>query len=153
MGSCSAERAILAAMRHGITLPELALSLAICGLLLGIAVPKLDALRDTLAVEQAAQEVAGAHRRTRIMAIMLGRTMVLSVTPESLTIRPPGDTTSWRARGPSFAGVALQGPAHDITFSPVGITTGVSNATYRLTRGASTRAVVLSRLGRVRITP
>jgi hypothetical protein len=35
----------------------------------------------------------------------------------------------------------------------VGLTDGLANATFRLTRGAATRAVVVSRLGRLRITP
>jgi hypothetical protein len=36
-------------------------------------------------------------------------------------------------------------------FSPDGLTLGVSNATLPLARGAAHRAVVVSRLGRVRI--
>jgi prepilin-type N-terminal cleavage/methylation domain-containing protein len=140
-------------MRRGVTLPELSLALVVCGLLLGIAVPRLDTLRDTLAVEQAAQQIVAAHRRARIMAITLSRVMVVSIGPDSLSIRPAGDTARWRALGPSASGVSLQAAGREITFSPVGITTGVSNATFRLSRGASSRAVVLSRLGRVRVTP
>jgi Tfp pilus assembly protein FimT len=47
----------------------------------------------------------------------------------------------------------LAGPIRILTFSPVGITTGLSNASFRLTRGAVSRTVVVSRLGRVRLAP
>jgi Tfp pilus assembly protein FimT len=38
-----------------------------------------------------------------------------------------------------------------MTFSPVGMTIGLSNATFQLRRAAAARVVVVSRLGRVRI--
>jgi Tfp pilus assembly protein FimT len=43
-------------------------------------------------------------------------------------------------------------PARQVTFSPVGISSGLSNASFRLQRGAASRTVVVSRLGRVRVT-
>ena len=49
--------------------------------------------------------------------------------------------------------VALTGPTRALTFSPVGVTMGLSNASYHLSRGAATRSVIVSRLGRVRVAP
>lgn len=140
-------------MRHGHTLIELTLTLAVAGLALGIALPRLAAVQDTLEVDQAAREVATAHRRARIAAITRSRPVVLTISPDSLAYRVAGASARlWRAPGPARNGVVLASPPRQITFSPVGITTGLANASFRLLRGSASRTVVLSRLGRVRIT-
>ena len=140
-------------MRHGYTLLELALVLAVAGLTLGIALPRLSALHDTLEVEQAARELGTAHRRARIAAILRGRPVVLAISPDSLACRIAGGTGRlWKRPGPAGTGVQMAGPVRQITFSPVGLTVGLANASYRFTRGSASRTVVISRLGRVRIT-
>jgi prepilin-type N-terminal cleavage/methylation domain-containing protein len=140
-------------MRRGFTLIEVLLVLAVMGLTLGIALPRLGALRNSLAVTRAAEEIATAHRRARVVAILRGRAVVLSVSPDTLTIRSAGDTVDvWAGPGPSAAGVFLPGPTRRITFSPLGIAMGVSNASFPLARGNATRTVIVSRLGRLRIT-
>ncbi len=141
-------------MRRGATLIELALTLVIVGTLMAIAVPGLRAATDRLAVDRAARDIATAHQRARITAVLQSRVVELTVDGGGLSIRARGATTdSWRGSGPTDAGVVLAGPSRVMTFSPVGLTMGLSNATFRLTRGAATRAVIVSRLGRVRITP
>jgi prepilin-type N-terminal cleavage/methylation domain-containing protein len=140
-------------MRHGHTLIELALALAVAGLALGIALPRVSAIQDGLEVERAAREVATAHRRARIAAILQSRPVELSIGPDSLAYRVAGASARlWRAPGPARNGVVLVSAARRITFSPVGITMGLANASFRFTRGSASRTVVLSRLGRVRIT-
>ena len=141
-------------MRRGITLIELLLVLTVTGLLFGIVLPRFATLADGLAVEQAAQDLVGAHRRARMTAILESHETVLTIAPESLVIRRgKGGPLSWRASGPADGGVALAGGAKEIVFSPVGITTGLSNASFQLTRGNARRTVVVSRLGRTRILP
>lgn len=140
-------------MRRGYTVPELILVLAIVGLLAGIAVPRFARLADSLAVQRAAVDLVSAHNRARMGAVMRGRMLELTIGPDLLAIRYPGAPEHlWQALGPSAQGVALSGPAHPVTFSPVGITAGLSNGSYRLSRGAATRTVIVSRLGRVRVT-
>jgi Tfp pilus assembly protein FimT len=140
-------------MRHGHTLLELTLVLAVAGLTLGIMLPRLSTLRDSLQVEQAAGEVVTAHRRARIAAILLSRPIVLRISPDSLAYGQPGASSAlWRAPGPARNGVTMASPARLLTFSPVGITTGLSNASFRLLRGSASRTVIVSRLGRVRVT-
>jgi len=140
-------------MRHGHTLLELTLVLVVAGLTLGIALPRLSALRDTLDVEQAAHEVVTAHRRARIAAILHGRPVVLSISPDSLAYRLAGAPGRlWGAPGPARNGITMASPARQLTFSPVGITMGLSNGSFRFIRGAASRTVVVSRLGRVRVT-
>jgi Tfp pilus assembly protein FimT len=130
------------------------MTLILVGLVLTIALPRLHGLGDSLAVDQAAHELAAAHRRARMSAILQSRAIELTVDANDLVIRYPGDTTRvWRAAGPAAARIVLAGPQRTMTFSPVGITTGLSNASFVLTRGAATRTVVVSRLGRVRIVP
>ena len=140
-------------MRRGFTLIELALVLSITGLLLGIALPKLGALQDSLAVEHAAAQIVSAHQRARIVAITRSRSTLLTVAQGTLSIRLEGDTgVLWESPGPAGLGVSLAGPQRTLIFSPVGITMGLSNATFALSRRAAARSVVVSRLGRVRIT-
>jgi prepilin-type N-terminal cleavage/methylation domain-containing protein len=140
-------------MKFGFTLVETALALAVAGLLLGIALPRFTALKQGVAVERAAQSIAAAHRRARTISIMYGRPATLSVAAEALRITVVGaEQPQWSAPGPSAEGVALLSPPRNLTFSPLGITTGLSNASFELTLGSATRTVVVSRLGRVRIS-
>jgi type IV fimbrial biogenesis protein FimT len=141
-------------MRRGVTLLELALVLTIIGLLVGIAVPRFQRVADGLAVHHAALELVSAHRRARFVAILQNRMVELTIRADSLTIRIAGEPADlWHATGPEAEGVNLTGPTRPLVFSPVGLTVGVSNASFRLTRGAATRTVIVSRLGRLRVTP
>lgn len=138
-------------MRRGYTVVELTLVLAIIALLLGIALPRIAPLRDGWSAEQAAQSVILAHSRARVAAILLSRPLVLTVAPDSLRIATLADSVVWRGAGPAASGASLAGPIRKLTFSPVGLSMGLSNATFQITRGAAIRTVVVSRLGRVRI--
>jgi prepilin-type N-terminal cleavage/methylation domain-containing protein len=138
-------------MRRGYTVVELSLVLAIIALLLGIALPRVAPLRDGWSAEQAAQAVILAHSRARVAAILLSQPLVLTVAPDSLRIATLADSVVWRGAGPTASGASLAGPIRKLTFSPVGLSMGLSNATFQITRGAAIRTVVVSRLGRVRI--
>jgi prepilin-type N-terminal cleavage/methylation domain-containing protein len=140
-------------MKYGFTLVETALTLAVVGLLLGIALPRFSALKQEVTVERAAQNIAAAHRRARTTAIVHGRPAILSVAARTLRITLVGaGQPHWSSPGPAEEGVALAGPPRDLTFSPLGITTGLSNASFHLSLGSASRTVVVSRLGRVRIS-
>ena len=139
-------------MRSGHTLPEVALVLVIAGLLLSIALPHFTAVKQEVAVEAAAQSLVAAHRRARSLAIARGQPAVLAVTDRSLRITLGGaPQPHWVGPGPLEHGITVTGTPRDLTFSPLGITTGLSNATFRLAIGTKSRAVVISRLGRIRI--
>jgi prepilin-type N-terminal cleavage/methylation domain-containing protein len=141
-------------MRRGVTLIELALVLAILGLTMAVALPAFRRMGDSLAVQHAALEIISAHRRARMSAILRNRPLELTIAADTLSIRVRGAAaTLWFAPGPGAEGVSLAGPPRSFTISPVGLTDGLSNATIRLTRGTATRAVVVSRLGRLRLTP
>ena len=141
-------------MHRGTSLPELALTLVILGLLLAISQPRIGSIADSLAVDRAAREIIAAHRRARIVAVVRSQVVELTVDSGSLAIRPRGATSDlWHAPGPSATRVVLAGPQRRITFSPIGMSMGLSNASFRLSRGTAVRTVVVSRLGRVRIVP
>jgi prepilin-type N-terminal cleavage/methylation domain-containing protein len=139
-------------MNSGFTLTETALALAVAGLLLGIALPRVSALKQGVTVERAAQNIVAAHRRARAAAILHGRPAILSVAAPTLRITHIGAAQPhWSAPGPEAEGVSLVGGPREVTFSPLGLATGLSNASYRLALGSASRTVVVSRLGRVRI--
>jgi prepilin-type N-terminal cleavage/methylation domain-containing protein len=140
-------------MRQAFTLPELLLVLALGSILLGLAIPRLSAALDRIEVAAAASHIVAAHQRARLTAVTQGLVAVLSVDPRALTIRRRGQTTPlWSEAGPAAHWVSLVGPARQFTFSPEGFSLGLSNATIRLTRGNASRTVIISRLGRIRVT-
>jgi Tfp pilus assembly protein FimT len=139
-------------MQRGVTLAELMLILAVAGLVFGIGVPALSGAVDRVEVWSAANQLVAAHRRARMMAITKGQVLVLTVDNNLLAIRPRGQASPlWIQVGPGSSRVALEGQVHQFTFSPEGLTLGLSNATLRFTRGVASRTIVISRLGRIRI--
>jgi len=141
-------------MTRGATLLELLVALSLVGLVLGLAAPRLSEPLDTLAVEHAAGEIAGAHARARVAAVVESRVTMLHISSDSLimeSMEPGGPVRRWGLPGPGQFAVTMTGAARTLTFSPAGITMGVSNASWTLTKGEATRRVVISRLGRVRI--
>jgi Tfp pilus assembly protein FimT len=139
-------------MRQGFSLIELMLLIAVAALLFGIALPQLSVAVDRIEVGAAANHIAAAHRRAQMMAIARSQVLVLSVDSARLAIYPRGQNgLLWSEEGPAANSVALAGPARQFTFSPEGLTLGLSNATLRLARRSATRTVIVSRLGRIRI--
>lgn len=141
-------------MNRGVTLPELVITFSILSLLVGIAVPRMAGTLDTLAVEHAAGEIAGAHARARVTAVVESRLARLHVGPDSMVLEvllEGGPERRWAMPGPSQYDVAMLGAERTLTFSPTGVTIGFSNASWTLAKGSATRRVVVSRLGRVRI--
>ena len=141
-------------MRTGVTLTEIVLVFALIGILLGMAVPPLMSALDRIEVAAAASHIAAAHTRARLLAVTRSQVVVLTVDSLALTIRARGAPAPlWSEVGPAQAGVSLIGPGRAFTLSPEGFSLGLSNATLRVSRGKATRAVIVSRLGRVRIVP
>jgi prepilin-type N-terminal cleavage/methylation domain-containing protein len=139
-------------MKQGFTLPELMLVLAVAAVLLGIGVTTLVGAVDRLNVEATATQLVAAHQRARMMAVVRGQVLTLLIDSVSISIAPrSGSAPIWSASGPAAAGVTLAGPARRFTFSPEGMTLGLSNASLQLQRGSITRTLVVSRLGRIRM--
>ena len=141
-------------MRRGVTLAEIMLVFALMGIALGVAVPPLIGALDRIEVAAAASHIAAAHTRARLLAVTRSQVVVLTVDSLALVIHARGSPAQlWSESGPAQAGVALMGTGRVFTLSPEGFSLGLSNATLRVSRGKATRAVIVSRLGRVRIVP
>jgi prepilin-type N-terminal cleavage/methylation domain-containing protein len=139
-------------MRKAFTLPELMLTLALVAILTGLSLPHLSGAIDRIEVEGAASRLIAAHQRARMIAITRGQVVLLSIDSTQLSITSQrGKDSLWSDPGPASAGVDFAGPARRFIFSPQGITLGLSNATIQLSRGTTTRRLVISRLGRIRI--
>jgi prepilin-type N-terminal cleavage/methylation domain-containing protein len=139
-------------MKRGFTLPELMLVIAVAAILLGIGVTNLVRTTDRLSVEAAVSQLVAAHQRARMMAVVRGEVLTLLVDSAAFSItRSSAAAPLWWAAGPAASGVTLASPTRRFTFSPEGLTLGLSNATFQLQRGSSLRTVVVSRLGRIRL--
>jgi len=141
-------------MRNGFTLIEICLTITLLGLLLLLSLPAFGSLHDHLAVEDAAQALAGAHARARLVALAEQRIVVLTLTADSLVVRAiesPSDTVErWRS-GPPGTGVRFTGLPRQIAYAPSGAAMGFANGTYTMSRGTAQRQVIVSRYGRVRV--
>lgn len=134
---------------------ELVVGLAVLAILTSSVVWTAARLADRTRVEAAAGQLLDAYRRTQSVARAWGRPAELVVTPDSLVIRAVWHSEStevWRAPGPRAAGVGIAPATHVTSFLPSGLAQGVANVTHVLSRGAARRRVVVSRLGRVRVT-
>jgi prepilin-type N-terminal cleavage/methylation domain-containing protein len=143
-------------MNRGVSLLEMIVVLLILGILAGAAVPTLGSLRDRYAVQAAAADIAGAHNRARIRAVLEGKVTELEIRADSLilSVRSSGGPTMvWSTPGPQAAGIAFTSPPRTLAFAPTGVTMGFSNASFVLTKNSARRQVVVSRLGRVRVIP
>jgi Tfp pilus assembly protein FimT len=141
-------------MRRGFALVELALVLGLAGLIATFAMPPLLGLRDRMAVDGVIYDLAALHGRARLMAMVESRPVRLDIRPDSITIVAIDGTDTlsrWAGAGTSALAARVSGSARTLWFAPTGVTYGVSNATWVVTRGAVERKLVVSRWGRVRI--
>lgn len=146
-------------MRRGVTVLELVFVLAIIGVLAGVVAPGATYFADRLAVEHQAARILSAYRAAWLTARMQHRLALLRITADTLAIRTVlsagavETTLVWMTTGPVAAGVALTSPSHTTVFAPDGVAMGLSNTSHKLQKGGAKRQVVVSRLGRVRISP
>jgi len=141
-------------MLHGHTLIELALTLALLTILVGVAVRPLSDLRDLAAVLSAREQLIGVITEARATAVARGGAR-LDIVPDSGAVRISnrGSTVRVYFLGEFARRVAWELPPARarlrLTFDPVGIGRFAS-ATIRFRRGRVTRSVVVSTYGRVR---
>lgn len=137
----------------GFTLLELVVTASVIGLLAGVALPRVHAVLDRLRVRQAAHEVWAAVSLGRSAAIhRAGYTRVIVDEAAGVVqLRHATDTLrNWpigRAHG-----VTLHASRDTMTFSPTGLGYGASNTTIVVARGRLADTLVVSRLGRVRVS-
>ncbi len=138
------------------SLIEIVIALVVAGMLAAVGATSLARFADRARVETTAAGILTAYRRAQSAARAWNRPAELVVAEDSVVIRtagPTGPTVLWRGPGPTQAGVALTPATHVSTFGPSGLGMGVANVTHVLVRGGVRRQLVVSRLGRVRVTP
>lgn len=141
------------AMRRAYTLMELVVVCTFVALAAGVALPRGKYLLDGLRLLQAAHEVSGAVALTRVAAIRRGRVARLIVDRPAGTIRVEsgGDTLLIRAlRAMHY--VQLHATRDTVTFGANGLGVGVANSTIVVSIGARAETVVVSRMGRARVS-
>jgi prepilin-type N-terminal cleavage/methylation domain-containing protein len=140
--------------RHGFTLIELIVGLALAGLIAATALPSAARARDRLAVRSAHAELAAALAATRATAVVAGgATLHIDVPAASAWIQAPagtrdGQTVDLAAR----YGVSLHtrtGHAVALRFDALGIGR-MANATIQVRRGTAEASFVVSAYGRLR---
>ncbi len=133
------------------TLPELALTLSLMGLLTAIALPPMVATSARWRLRAASGDVVNAivHAREAALARGAMTTVVINAPAAEIRVTCGTDTLYRRAIG-ALHGVAMAASGDTVRFAPDGLATGVSNLTVLLVLGARVDSVVVSRLGRVR---
>lgn len=136
------------------TLVEVVTAVGLVALVTAATVRGWAAEVDRTRVTEAESAVVQAYRAAQQAARTRGRPAVLLVTPDRLEILSAGvaDTAIvWTGPGPAAVGVGLSPRRHQAVFGPSGMANGAANVTHTFWRGAVTRQVVVSRLGRLRI--
>ncbi|HEX5580282.1 MAG TPA: GspH/FimT family pseudopilin [Gemmatimonadaceae bacterium] len=138
-------------MRPAFTLVEMALVLTLVAIVAGITVPAVARQLDRMAVASATAELAGAFQAARDQAIATGRPMAvrLDETSPAVTVEHGADTLVHRDLAAAH-GVSLTATRDSMTYLPNALAAGAANLSVTVTRGAATRTLTVSRLGRVR---
>jgi prepilin-type N-terminal cleavage/methylation domain-containing protein len=140
-------------MRRGFSLAELAVALAILGVITALVLPRWKELLDWVAVDRAAVEVSTALAVTRSAAVLGSTRARLLIADDSLRI-DRWEAGAWqpytRWVGPAERGVTLEVSNANVVFIPTGLAWGLSNTRLTLRRGVQSAIVTVSRVGRVK---
>jgi type II secretory pathway pseudopilin PulG len=140
--------------RAGFTLADLIITLAILGILLGMAAPRVGALRAWGAVRSARDAAASAFDRARSLAVARGTARVtVDAVAGTIAIEAPigipADAVLQLTGGWGVA-VGLGGSRTAVLdFNAIGLGV-VASRTITLTRGAAEAGLTVSSYGRVR---
>jgi len=140
-------------MQRGYSLAELAIVLALVGLVTALALPSWLRLVDQIAVERAASEVTTALAVARNAAVLRATRARLSIASDSLRVDEWSDRAwlpVWRWPGPERHSVSLEVSNRTVTFGATGVGSEASNTSVVLRRGTQTARITTSRVGRVK---
>ena len=139
-------------MHRGATLLELAIVLAIVGVLSAMAIPRAAGWLDAIAVSRAAGEIAAFYQTARFGAIFRSQRVRLEFGPDSLlaVFEGPSDSVFLKWSGPARHRVSLAASRAVIRIQPTGLGLGAANTKLVLKRGMAAESVTTSRLGRLK---
>ncbi len=134
------------------TLIELLIALTITGALSALALPRIGAVWDRMAVERAGIELMSFYQTARFGAIQRARPVRIVFREDSLIANLSGlaDSTFLARPGPGAHGVRLTVSRDEIAFYPNGAALGAANTKLILRRGRAVDSITTSRLGRLK---
>lgn len=140
--------------RAGFTLTDLIITLAVLGIVLGMAAPRVAALRAHAAVRSARDAAASTFERARSLAVARGTARVtVDAAAGTITIESPiGIAAGAVLRLADTWGVAvgMAGvPTAVLDFNAIGLGV-VASRTITITRGSAQAGLTVSSFGRVR---
>ena len=138
-------------MKHGFTIVETTITLAIIGLLSAIALPRASGFLDAIRVRGAVTEIEALFSTARHVAIARAAQTSLEIDPArgAIIVRTGPDTLEKRELRES-EGVTLLATRTVVTYSPTGLGYGAVNLTLIVARNLAADTIYVSRLGRVR---
>ena len=139
-------------MRRGVTLAEMAMVLAIVGIVSAMAYPRVAGWLDRLAVSRATNEVAAFYQTARFSAILRAQRVRMEFRADSLiaTFEGPSDSVFLHWPGPLHQGVMLTATRDSISIQPNGLGFGAANTKIVLRRGMAAESLTTSRVGRLK---
>lgn len=135
--------------RQGQTLAELAVVLAILGVVTLVAVARIGATLDRAGARGALADVAAVLATGRDAAVAMGAPATVRVESLAVLAVAGGDTVAFRPIE-RLHGATLAASRESLTWSPIGLATGAANLRVVARRGAAAETLTVSRLGRVR---
>ena len=141
------------AARPALTLLELVIVLMIIGLIALITVRELGHWLDRIAARSAVSEAADVIQQARDEALSRHAvtTVKIDTARDELALRARGSTIAVHALGHAHR-VALSTTRDSLAFDVRGLGYGASNLTLIARRGRAAETLVVSRLGRVRVS-
>ena len=138
-------------MRTGMTAIEVAITLSVIAIMLGVVVPSAARLRDGIAVRNATAEAVAAFAVARQSAIVRGARAELAIDdpPGNITVTVGGESVMRRDLEGSY-GITLTTTRDSTAYSPLGLGHGVANLRMVIEKGRVAETIFVSREGRVR---
>lgn len=138
-------------MRRGMTAIEIAVTLSVIAIMLGVIVPSAARFRDGIAVRNASAEAVAAFAVARQSAIVRGARAQLAIDepPGNITVSVGGESIMRRDIEGSY-GVTLTTTRDSSAYSPLGLGHGVANLRMVIEKGRVAETIFVSREGRVR---
>jgi prepilin-type N-terminal cleavage/methylation domain-containing protein len=139
----------------GFSLVEMLIAIAVAGLLMAMALPKL---RDGLAardVKSARAAVANMYARARINALQTRKSTTVNFSTTDTWVTMPLaagglDTIGSVAQLSTLYGVSVDASVASITVLPTGLSNMGSTATIKVTRAGKSDSVMISGYGRLK---
>ena len=137
---------------RGVSLPELLVALVIVASLLAVAIPRYARVRDAIATDRAARELALFYAQARYGAILRGTRVRIEFGADSLraVYESVYDSVFILRPGPVRHGVSFTASRSVIWVYPNGFGLGAANTKLVVQRGAAAESLTTSRMGRMK---